>query len=710
MSYNPNITYSLSTPDQHVPTLCLNMIVKNESKIIERLLTSVAPWIDSYCICDTGSTDNTIEIIQRFFESRGIPGKIVQEPFHNFGYNRSFALKACESIVQGADYILLLDADMVFCMGEKVSKQSFCDSLRKADAHYLFQGAETFLYKNVRIVRNRANMSYIGVTHEYIDITRGLTTTLIEKSVAFINDIGDGGSKQDKFLRDIRLLTQGIIDEPQHIIRYTFYLANSYRDSGQPDLAIETYKKRIVLGGWFEEVWQSHYNIGNLYYNKGEHGNAIFHWLEAYHVHPERVENLHKIVQYYRLHNKCSLAYPFYRLAKHKMVALAKKGGTPDYLFVQKEIYDCLMDYEMTILGYYCNTDGYDLKRISMDVLAYPYLSEPILKNVLSNYKFYTAALDKESESVNRGLLNVFRMNIRDLPFAQHFLEQGFVQSTPSIIALSNNRFGICIRYVNYRIDDKGGYVNQSTIETRNVVYIYRQVDQDAYSLDQSFIVKHDTTYDKVYVGIEDIRLFSRDGNTIEYSGNRGMPDDTMQIEMGRIDLASGCTVDVIHPRIPNQGRIEKNWINFWDSLTNVKRTVYGWHPIVIGDIVQDPTANNQPVFSKTHEIATPGFFKHVRGSTHGLVIGDEIWFLCHLVSYEDRRYYYHLAVVLDLATYRLKGYSPLFTFEKKAVEYTLGFVYLEESKTFVIGYSILDRETRYLEVAKTWFDDSMIR
>ena len=47
----------------NVPTLCLNMIVKNESKIIERLLTSVLSIIDTFCICDTGSTDNTIDII-----------------------------------------------------------------------------------------------------------------------------------------------------------------------------------------------------------------------------------------------------------------------------------------------------------------------------------------------------------------------------------------------------------------------------------------------------------------------------------------------------------------------------------------------------------------------------------------------------------------------------------------------------------------------
>ena len=43
------------------PTICLNMIVKNENKIIIRLLESVLPIIDTYCICDTGSNDNTIE-------------------------------------------------------------------------------------------------------------------------------------------------------------------------------------------------------------------------------------------------------------------------------------------------------------------------------------------------------------------------------------------------------------------------------------------------------------------------------------------------------------------------------------------------------------------------------------------------------------------------------------------------------------------------
>ena len=48
--------------DKDHPTICLNMIVKNESNILYRLFDSVIKWIDCYCICDTGSTDDTVNI------------------------------------------------------------------------------------------------------------------------------------------------------------------------------------------------------------------------------------------------------------------------------------------------------------------------------------------------------------------------------------------------------------------------------------------------------------------------------------------------------------------------------------------------------------------------------------------------------------------------------------------------------------------------
>jgi glycosyltransferase involved in cell wall biosynthesis len=129
------------------------MIVKNECEIITRLLESVVGHIDCYCICDTGSADNTIELIRTFFAEKHphIHGKIIEEPFRDFGYNRTVALRACESM--DVKYILLLDADMVF---ESPSLVGELDDIH--DAYYMYQGTDSYLYKNVRVVRNHRAM------------------------------------------------------------------------------------------------------------------------------------------------------------------------------------------------------------------------------------------------------------------------------------------------------------------------------------------------------------------------------------------------------------------------------------------------------------------------------------------------------------------------------------------------------------------------
>jgi hypothetical protein len=100
-----------------------------------------------------------------------------------------------------------------------------------------------------------------------------------------------------------------------------------------------------------------------------------------------------------------------------------------------------------------------------------------------------------------------------------------------------------------------------------------------------------------------------------------------------------------------------------------------------------------------THQYETPGFFRWIRGSTNGQIIGNEIWFICHLVSYESRRFYYHIFITIDKDTMELKRYSRIFTFEKEKVEYTLGFIYFEEKKELLIGYSLMDRCTKYMNL-----------
>ena len=71
-------------------TICLNMIVKNESKAIRKLLESVKNIIDYWVIFDTGSTDGTQDIIREFLQD--IPGELHERPWVDFAHNRNEAL------------------------------------------------------------------------------------------------------------------------------------------------------------------------------------------------------------------------------------------------------------------------------------------------------------------------------------------------------------------------------------------------------------------------------------------------------------------------------------------------------------------------------------------------------------------------------------------------------------------------------------------
>jgi len=693
----PSLTTTIDLSDK-TPKLCLNMIVKNESKVILRLLESVVSIIDYYCICDTGSTDNTRELITGFFHKKGIPGKIIEEPFRDFGYNRTVALKACESI-PNMDYILLLDADMVLTGPVLENPTEFKKGLT-ADAYYICQGTATFFYKNVRILKNYKGYSYWGVTHEFVQTKEGTRYDYLDRSQIFIEDIGDGGAKADKFERDIRLLKKGLEENPNND-RYTFYLANSLRDAGHINESIEMFQKRIEIGGWVEEVWHSYLSIGKCWKTLGEMEKAIVTWMNGYQFYPKRIENLYEIIHYYRNNGKNRLAYDFFLIADQSR---KEWGASDDYLFLQKDIYDYKIDYELSIIGYYVNYREFDMTKVCLKVLNDPNCPADTKRNVLSNYKFYSSKLSKDEINCmterNKSLLESATDSL-------NIIESGeFIKSTPSI-CLRGNYLIVCQRYVNYRIDDKGGYVNRDKIRTRNAVAVI-DISGPIWKIVQEFELKYNKTLDSDYEGLEDIRITTNDNNEIVYHANRGLSYHNIAIESGKIDLVKEATeYDRILKR-ENPASVEKNWVLLPPSKedTNRQKVIYHWYPnIEIGNI--DPNTN---CFMTIKEIPVPSSFQYLRGSTNGVQIGDEIWFFCHTVSYEDRRYYYHSVVVLDANTYTLKKYTPFFTFEGEKVEYTLGFLYMEVNDSLLIGYSKYDNTAKYMTVPRSVFENRFIQ
>lgn len=696
---------------EQIPKICLNMIVKNESKIITRMLDTVIEFIDHYVICDTGSTDNTIEVIENYFKDKNIQGKIVCKPFEDFGKTRSYALQQCEN-EPDSDYILLLDADMKLEFSSDFNNDNFKRNLTD-DLYFILQGTDNFQWNNARIAKNNIGFCYKCPTHEYIDKDIDYSKKNLPKELIFIRDIGDGGCKDDKFERDIRLLEKGLIDDPDNC-RYLFYLGNSFKDCGKPEKAIEYYKRRIHAGGWYQEIAMSYYYIGICYRDLNQIGEAINAWLEGFDNLPKRIEGLYEIILHYRNQGKNKIANYFYELAcKHR-----NEVNPQEELFFKKEIYDILLDYEYSVICYYVTDDYSKVNNIYQELFNKSNLSDGKRDNMLSNFKFYAINLKNHSCEPIFDLtpLNNVGKNIK----MKHNYE--FHPSTPSI-CLHNNKLINVVRYVNYYIDSEGEYkakddsdqyIYCSNIITRNMCAIFKLQDNEL-KLEKEFEIKYNNKLDGFYGGTEDIRIMS-DGTNIEFTGNKitqyeGYGDMSIHIENGRLNLEkeeiNSCLLDK-----ENKNRIEKNWVLF--SKNNETYIIYQWYPLEIYklDNLNASSVFNQDLqyenVSLQYTIDTPNFLKDVRGSTNGVEIDNEIWFITHVVSYETNRYYYHMFIVLDKNTLKVKRISKMFTFDGSRVEYTLGFCYFKKEEKFLIGYSKKDANHNYYFVSKNTIEELM--
>jgi glycosyltransferase involved in cell wall biosynthesis len=315
------------------------MIVKNESTCILRCLDSVKDYIDYWVICDTGSTDNTREIIKEFFETHNIKGELHQHEWKDFGHNRSLAVKMSKN---KADYTLLMDADFILV----VKDPNFKEELKKMDKDaYLIKYEGSLDYRQSLCVRTSLDWHYVGVTHEYI-------TCKTEKNRGNFDGFtflhyADGGCRSDKFERDIKLLSSELNKDPSNV-RYNFYLAQSYKDTSQFDKAIEYYNKRIEFGGWYEEVYYSMYQRGLCKVKRGDDfWDCIGDLYQSYIYHPQRLEGLYELVKFCRTTGKYLLGY---RLGKN---AINNEYPDKDALFILAEIHKWMFLDEMSICAYY---------------------------------------------------------------------------------------------------------------------------------------------------------------------------------------------------------------------------------------------------------------------------------------------------------------------------------------------------------------------
>ena len=366
------------------PTICLNMIVRNESAIIERCLAAAAPHIDCYVICDTGSTDDTVEKIRTFFAARNIPGVIAQTTFRNFEQARNFALDAARDSDLEFDYLLLCDADMELV----VERPGFREEL--AGVPYLVAQRSVvgdLQYQNLRLVPRRCPARYRGVTHEYLDVT---PADRVGFDGIWFRDHAAGANRTDKFDRDIKLLIEGLKAEPDNE-RYVFYLANSYFDAGQPAAAMAWYEKRSQMGGWSEEIFYSSYRVGQCLERLDRESDMIARYLQTYQRFPHRAEPLHALAQFYQRRSENQLAFLFADAGTR--IPPPRDGA----LFVEAQVYDWRLTDIMAVSLYWIGRPGEAavLNRRLLEIVP-----EDTRGRIRTNLQFCETALSDSGQSL----------------------------------------------------------------------------------------------------------------------------------------------------------------------------------------------------------------------------------------------------------------------------------------------------------------------
>ncbi len=292
--------------------LTLSMIVKDEARTIARTLASVRPFIDRWAIVDTGSTDDTREVVER--ELAGVPGELSEAPFVDFETTRNLALSRCGD---HADFILWLDADDELAGGAEV--RAFLEAERGQTGPdreaYMVRVETVVTFDSTRIVRSRAGWRFKGVVHEVLTHPERPPPTRRVPGAAIRHHpdpeaIARSHARRE---RDLALLGEALRRDPADA-RSAFYLAMTSLWLQRWDDAVRAFQRRVELGGWREEVFLSKLGLAEAAERRGDPWSSVLAlYLDAHAFAPHRAEPLYRIALHHDARGEHALCLLFAR-------------------------------------------------------------------------------------------------------------------------------------------------------------------------------------------------------------------------------------------------------------------------------------------------------------------------------------------------------------------------------------------------------------
>ena len=289
--------------------LCI--MVKNGGAQFEDMLKENLSLIDRWTILDTGSTDDTIEIINRVLVGKK-KGNLFQEPFINFRDSRNRCLdlagKSCK-------FILMLDDTYVV----KGNLREFLNVVRSdqySNSFTLFIESHDTKYGSNRIIKSESGLRYKHRIHEVITDHNNINVVIPEE----ISHIFDGRFEymekrtMERKQLDLKLLFEEVDENPNDPRAY-YYLAQTYNILEDYEKAFFYFKKRceFVNAGFLQERVDAAFEsarIANFKLNKPwEECEKLYN--DCYKIDETRPESLYFIGIHYYLENNYNKAFGY---------------------------------------------------------------------------------------------------------------------------------------------------------------------------------------------------------------------------------------------------------------------------------------------------------------------------------------------------------------------------------------------------------------
>ncbi|REB05493.1 glycosyltransferase family 2 protein [Sporosarcina sp. BI001-red] len=286
-------------------SISLCMIVKNEEDTIVRCLESIKDIVDEINIIDTGSTDQTKEVLKKY------TNRIYDfEWVHDFAKARNYAFQQATK-----DYILWLDADDVFLPEDQKKLKELKGSLDlTTDSVTMDYNLSTDQHGNVltrlkrnRLVKRTNQFQWIGAVHEYLEVYGAI----VHSDVAVTHH-----SVRHDTNRNLLIYEKQLANRVEFSPRDLFYFANELKDHQMYLRAIEFYERFLLTEkGWIEDNISACGRLADCFLELGDYKKELESNLRSFQYDHPRPEFCCRLGFYFLKKKELHAAIFWYTLA-----------------------------------------------------------------------------------------------------------------------------------------------------------------------------------------------------------------------------------------------------------------------------------------------------------------------------------------------------------------------------------------------------------